>query len=65
MLVGTEHELEHPVRLLLEAADLLDCRACQAAFRFGEVDDVVVEGELFAAVGDDLAGGCHQLSGSD
>ena len=65
VLVGAQPELEHPVRLLLEAADLLDGLARQAAFRLGQVDDLVVEGEFLAAVSDDLAGGCHQLSGSD
>jgi hypothetical protein len=63
VLVRTEAVLEHPVRLVLEPADLLDRLARQATLRLGEVDDVVVEGELFALVGDDLAGRGHQVSG--
>jgi hypothetical protein len=63
VLVGAEAELEHPVRLVLEAADLLDGFAGQAALRLGQVDDVIVERELFASVGDDLARSGHRISG--
>ena len=37
VLVGAEAELEHPVRLVLEPADLLDRGARQPALRLGEV----------------------------
>ncbi len=63
MLVGAQPELEHPVGLFLEPADLLDRLAGQAALGLAQVDDVVVEGELVALVGDDLAGGGHAISG--
>ncbi len=59
VLIGAQTELEHPVRLLLEAADLLDRLTGEAALGLAEVDDVVVERELVALVGDDLAGGGH------
>ena len=52
-------ELQHPVGLVLEAADLLDRGACQPTLRLAQVGDVVVEGELLALVGGDLAGGGH------
>ena len=55
VVVRAEAVLEHPVRLVLEAADLLDRRARQAALRLAQVDDVVVERELFALVGDEVA----------
>ena len=42
--------LQHPLRLLLERADLLDGGPGQAARRLVEVDDVVVEGVLGAAI---------------
>jgi hypothetical protein len=58
-----EPVLEHPLRLVLDAADLLDRGAREPTFRLGEVGDVVVERELVALVGDDLAGGGHQVSG--
>jgi hypothetical protein len=63
VLVGAEAELEHPVRLFLEAADLFHRVARQAALRLAQVDDVVVERELVALVGDDLAGGGHSILG--
>ena len=63
VLVGAEAELEHPVRLVLEAADLLDRGAGQAALGLAEIGDVVVERELVALVGDDLAGGGHAVLG--
>src|SRR6185369_16908900 len=63
VLVGPQAVLEHPVRLVLEAADLLDRRARQAALRLGEVVDVVVERELFALVGDEVARRGHSVSG--
>jgi hypothetical protein len=53
---GPEAELEHPVRLVLDAADLLDGLARQPATRLPQVDDVVVEGVLLAPVLDQLAG---------
>jgi hypothetical protein len=55
-----EPELEHPLRLILEAADLLDGRTGQATLRLGEVDDVVVEGVLVAPVGDEVSCCSHQ-----
>ena len=55
VVVRAQARLEHPVRLALEAADLLDGRARQAPLRLGEVDDVVVEGVFVASVGDELA----------
>ena len=63
VLVGAEAELEHPVRLVLEPADLLDGLARQPALGLAQVDDVVVERELVALVGDDLAGRGHRVSG--
>ena len=50
VLVGAQPMLQHPLRLLLERADLLDRGAGQAARRLVEVDDVVVEGVLGAAI---------------
>ena len=46
MVVGAEAELEHPLRLVLEPADLLDRVAGEPALGLGEIDDVVVEREL-------------------
>ena len=63
VLVGAQAELEHPVRLVLEPADLLDRLARQPALRLAQVDDVVVEGELVALVGGDLAGCGHSILG--
>jgi hypothetical protein len=63
MVEGTQAELEHPVRLVLEAADLLDRRARQPALGLAQVRDVVVEGELFSLVGDDLASSGHSVLG--
>ena len=63
VLVGAQAVLEHPVRLVLERADLLDRGARQPSLGLGEVGDVVVEGELFSLVGDDLAGCGHRVSG--
>ena len=59
VLVGPQARLEHPVRLFLDPADLLDRVERQAAFRLAEVCDVIVEGVLVAAVGNELAGGRH------
>jgi hypothetical protein len=62
VVVGAQAELEHPVRLVLEPADLFDRVSGQAALGLGEVDDVVVEGVLVATVGNSLARRCHQVS---
>jgi hypothetical protein len=62
MVVRAEPELQHPLRLVLEPADLLDGLAGETALRLLEVDDVVVEGELVALVLDEVAGGCHRCS---
>jgi hypothetical protein len=59
VVVRAQPELAHPVGLALERADLLDRGARQAALRLGQVDDVVVEGELFTPVGNDLASCGH------
>ena len=63
VVVGAEARLEHPVRLVLEAADLRDGVAGQAALGLAQVGDVVVEGELFASVGDEVTRRGHQVSG--
>src|SRR5262249_37778707 len=63
VVVRAESALEHPVGLALEAADLLDRLTAQAALGLGEIDDVVVEGELFASVGDEVARRGHAVSG--
>jgi hypothetical protein len=60
---GAQAELEHPLRLLLEATDLLDRRAGQPALGLAQVRDVVMEGELFSLVGDDLASSGHSILG--
>src|SRR4029077_17929144 len=57
VLEGPEPQLEPPVRLVLEPADLLDRVARQPSLRLLQVDDVVVEGVLVAAVGNGFAGG--------
>ena len=58
VLVGAKPEVEHPLRLVLDPADLLDRLASQAAFGLLEVLDVVVEAKLVLAR-HDLRGGCH------
>jgi hypothetical protein len=55
VLVGAQAELEHPVRLALERADLLDRVARQAALGLVEVDELVLEVELRAVVVDHLS----------
>ena len=62
VVVRAQAELEHPVRLALEAADLLDRLARQPALGLAQVDDVVVEGELVALVTDEVAGRGHRCS---
>ena len=52
VLVGAQAELEHPLRLVLEGADLLDRLARQAALGLVQVDEVVVEGVFGAAIAD-------------
>ena len=59
VVVGAQAELEHPLRLVLDRADLLDRVARQAALGLRQVDDVVVEGVLVASVLDEVAGGGH------
>ena len=61
VVVGAQAGLEHPVRLVLEPADLLDGRAREAALRLLQVGDVVVERVLVTAVGDEVASGGHQF----
>ena len=63
MLIGAETVLEHPVRLVLDRADLFDGGPSETTLRLAQIGDVVVEGELVALVGDDLAGGGHEISG--
>src|SRR5262249_34485120 len=63
VVVRAQAALEHPVRLALESADLLDRLAGQAALGLGEIDDVVVEGELVASVGDEVTRRGHRVSG--
>ena len=59
VVVRPESELEHPLRLILEPTDLLNGLSGQAALRLLQVDDVVVERELIAAVADGVSGcGC-------
>jgi hypothetical protein len=55
VVVRAQAELEHPVRLVLEPADLLDGVAGQPALGLSQVNDVVVEGELLSLVGDEVA----------
>ena len=50
VLVGAQPVLEHPVRLFLDGADLLDGGARQAALGFVEIDDVVVEGVFLSTI---------------
>jgi hypothetical protein len=45
----------------LKRADLLDGVTREPALGLAQVDDVVVEGELLALVGDDLAGSGHAV----
>ena len=59
VVVRAQAELEHPVRLALDRADLLHGRAGEPAAGFVEVDDVVVEAVLGAPIGDELAGVGH------
>ena len=54
VVIGAESELEHPVRLGLEAADLDDRLPGQADLRLRQVRDVVVEAVL-VVLGDDLS----------
>ena len=56
VLVRPQPELEHPVGLVLERADLLDRVPGQPALRLAEVDDVVVERELIASVANGVTG---------
>ncbi len=53
VVVGAQPELEHPGRLALERADLLDRAPGQADLRLRQVRDVVVEAVL-VVLGDDL-----------
>ena len=62
VVVRPQPELEHPGRLVLEPADLLDRLARQPALGLAQVDDVVVEGELVALVLDEVAGRGHRCS---
>ena len=62
VLVGAQPVLQHPVRLVLEGADLLHRGTGQAALGLVEVDDVVVEGVLGTPVLDELAGVGHGSS---
>ena len=59
VVVRAQAVLEHPLRLVLEPADLLDGLPRQAALGFRQVHDVIVEGVLVASVLDDVAGGGH------
>ena len=64
VLVGAQAELEHPLRLVLERADLLDRVVRQATLGLGQVDDLVLEVELRAVVIDLLAlSKGHRVSG--
>ena len=63
VVIGPQPELEHPLRLVLERADLLDRVARKAALRLGEVDDVVLEVELRSVVIDELASCGHCTPG--
>src|SRR6266542_514324 len=56
MVVRPEPELEHPFRLVLDRADLLDRLPAQAAFRLREVDNVIVKREIVASIADGLSG---------
>ena len=56
VLVRAQPELEHPVGLVLERADLFDGVPGEAALRLAEVDDVVVERELIASVANGFTG---------
>jgi len=62
VLVGAQAILEHPVRLVLEPADLLHGLASEAPLGLGEIDDVVVEGELLATIADQIPGGRHEIT---
>ena len=63
VLVRAQPVVVHPLRLVLDGADLLDGLAAQAALDLLEVDEVVVEGVLVALVPDDVLLGCgHQCS---
>ena len=55
VLVGAQAELEHPLRLVLERADLLDRVVRQATLGLGQVDDLVLEVEARAVVVDHLS----------
>ena len=55
VLVGAQAELEHPLGLFLERADLLDRLAGQTALGLGQVDDLVLEVETRTVVVDHLA----------
>ena len=64
VLVRAQAELEHPLRLVLDRADLLDRVAREAALGLGQVDELVLEVELGAVVIDLLAlSKGHRVSG--